>query len=90
MDKKNKVVLIIEDDLPLQNAYKTLLNKSGYEVIFAATGKNGFHKAKTEKPELIILDLMLPGGMSGFVVLEKLKKSARLFKNSSLCSNQSR
>lgn len=80
MNNKKKVILIIEDDIPLQSAYKTALTKSGYEVIFSATGNDGLQKAKSENPNLIILDLMLPGGMNGFDVLEQLKGDEKLSK----------
>ena len=78
MNQKKKIILIVEDDVPLQSAYETALTKIGYEIIFAVTGSDGLQKAKTENPQLIILDLMLPGGMNGFDVLEQLKNDEKL------------
>jgi CheY-like chemotaxis protein len=40
----------------------------------ATTGKEGLEKIKTEKPDLIILDIMLPGGLNGFDVAEQMRK----------------
>lgn len=80
MDTTKKVILIIEDDFPLQSAYRAALTKSGYEVIFSVTGNDGMQKAKSESPQLIILDLMLPGGMNGFDILEQLKADEKLAK----------
>lgn len=80
MSKDSALILIIEDDLPLQNAYQTALTKAGYEIVFATTGKEGLESAKTAKPKLVLLDLMLPGGMNGFDVLERLKADQTLSK----------
>lgn len=80
MSNNSNLVLIIEDDLPLQNAYQTALTKAGYEVVFATKGKEGLESAKSLNPKLILLDLMLPEGMNGFDVLEKLKTDESLSK----------
>lgn len=66
-------ILIVEDDVQLLKAYEMLLTTEGYEVLTAAAGQIGYALAKSEKPDLIILDIMLPGGMNGFDVLEQLK-----------------
>lgn len=66
-------ILIVEDDVQLLNAYKMLLSTKGYDVLTAGAGQIGYAIAKSEKPDLIILDVMLPGGMNGFDVLEQLK-----------------
>src|SRR5690348_10406053 len=69
-----KHVLMVEDDTALQELYKYALGKEDIQVISALTGKEGLEKAKTTKPDLIVLDIMLPGGINGFDVLEFLKK----------------
>ncbi len=71
-------VLIIEDDNLIQQIYKEALTSEGFEVIQAFLGKEGLSMATSEKPALIILDAMLPYGMNGFDVLEKLKKDINL------------
>lgn len=67
-------ILIIEDDTLLQDIYQKALAPEGFTVTQAFSGGQGLNLAKSQKPNLIILDVMLPGGMNGFDVLEKLKK----------------
>jgi len=65
-------ILFIDDDNFLRKVYNSELTENGYEVILAADGKEGYEKAKLEKPNLIILDMILPI-MNGFEVLTSLK-----------------
>ena len=67
-------ILIIEDDEILVRMYTQLLTGKQYNVVSAHDGKTGLILAQSEKPDLILLDIMLPGGMNGFDVLEKLKQ----------------
>lgn len=67
-------LLTIDDDQALQNIYKIKFKTAGIEVIPAFSGEQGLEKAKELKPDLIILDVMMPPGMDGFETLEKLKK----------------
>jgi len=69
----NKKVLFIEDDPQLQDLYQGILSQKGILAIGAHDGKEGLEKVHTEKPDLVVLDIMLPGGVSGFDVLEQLK-----------------
>lgn len=73
-------VLFIEDNDQLVKLYQGVLGDEGYEVVVAKTGSYGLTLARTEKPGLIILDIMLPGGMNGFDVLEQLKVDNELKK----------
>lgn len=66
-------VLIIEDDKMLLNMYELKLKNAGIEVITAADGALGLEKAKNEKPDLILLDVILPK-MDGFRVLKAIKE----------------
>ncbi|MFA6552963.1 MAG: response regulator [Patescibacteria group bacterium] len=68
-------VLIIEDDLSLLKIYTNKLKLNGFEVSMATTGDEGVRKAKVERPNIILLDLILPG-QDGFQVLQMLKNSA--------------
>lgn len=70
-----KKILIIEDDDFLRSLAVTKLQKHGYSVMTAADGEMGLELALKEKPDLLLLDLMLPG-MSGFEVLEKIRANA--------------
>ena len=73
-----KKILLVEDDLDIQNIYGDLLRNKGYQVTGATNGNQGLHIIKTEKPDLVLLDIMLPGGINGFDILEQLKKDEDL------------
>ena len=70
-----KVILLIEDDQILQELYLESLSQEGFVVLQALNGKRGLQLAKIEKPDLILLDIMLPAGMNGFDVLKDLKSN---------------
>lgn len=65
-------VLIVEDDLDILKTTQYVLEKKGYQCITAVEGMDGFQKAKTENPDLIILDLMLPK-LNGYKISRLLK-----------------
>ena len=67
-----KKILVIEDDKFLRGLISQKLSKEGYEIVEAVDGEEGLTKASKEKPDLVLLDLILPG-IDGFEVLEKLK-----------------
>lgn len=67
-----KKILFVEDEESLQKVIKESLEKHGYNVISAMDGENGISLAKNEKPDLILLDLILPR-KDGFEVLTALK-----------------
>ncbi|MBL7070533.1 MAG: response regulator [Candidatus Omnitrophica bacterium] len=67
-----KKILIVEDEAQLVEMIKMRLEASGYEVISAHDGQEGLDKAKKEKLDLIILDLMLPK-IDGYKVCRMLK-----------------
>jgi len=69
----SKKILIIEDDEFLRALIVRKLIKEGFDAIEADDGEEGIIKAKTEKLDLILLDLVLPK-MDGFDVLERIKK----------------
>lgn len=73
-EKKNdkKRILLVEDEKDMVYAVTLQLEANGYEVITASDGKEGLDKARTKKPDLIILDLMLPK-MDGYKVCRMLK-----------------
>ncbi len=76
--KKTKV-LIVEDEQTLLDMYSLKLSKENFEVIKAADGQEGLEKAKSEKPDIILLDIMLPK-IDGFQVLKNLREM-KGFKN---------
>jgi DNA-binding response OmpR family regulator len=68
----NKKILIVEDDPDVRQGYHIRLAANGYDTVFAPDGLASISQAQIQRPNLIILDLGLPGG-DGFAVLEKLK-----------------
>lgn len=72
-----KKVLIIEDDSILQSAVKDSLSDAGFTILTAGDGKDGFKKAKEEKPDLILLDLILPKE-DGYHVLSQIHNDKNL------------
>ena len=72
-------ILLVEDEEDLVATMVIQLNAAGYEVIVARDGLEGLDKAKKEKIDLIILDLMLPK-MDGYKVCALLKKDSRYSK----------
>lgn len=72
-------ILLIDDDPDFVEATKTVLESKPYEVIIAYDGDDGLRKAREESPDLIILDVIMPG-TDGFSTAEQLKKDAELKK----------
>ena len=73
---RNKI-LIIEDDLDLRRGLNLRMRASNYDTAFAADAVMALSIAKKEAPDLILLDLGLPGG-DGFLVLDRMKSIASL------------
>ena len=67
-------VLVVDDEQDVAQALKVRLKANGFNVVLASDSVQAFTMANKEKPDLIILDIMLPGG-GGFVVAERLKLS---------------
>ncbi|MFQ5628865.1 MAG: response regulator transcription factor [bacterium] len=67
-----KKILIVEDDAAIKLGLNSALLDEGYEVHAATTGPNGFKIAEAERPDLIILDVMLPG-MSGYEICKRIR-----------------
>ena len=71
----NQRLLIIEDELPMRTALKDCLEGEGYRVLTAADGEVGLDRALKEKPDLILLDIMLPK-LDGFALCSELRRLA--------------
>ncbi len=65
-------ILIVEDELAFRRVYEDLLRKEGYNVLVADDGEKGWMMARTDIPDLIVLDLALPK-LHGFEVLENIR-----------------
>ena len=68
-----KKILFIEDESALQKTFGEILKQEGYEMTSALDGESGLRLAKDKKPDLILLDLILPK-LHGLEVLKKLKE----------------
>src|SRR5205814_9432267 len=69
----NARILIIEDELPMRTALKDCLDAEGYRVLTATDGESGLERALREKPDLILLDIMLPK-LDGFALCAELRR----------------
>ena len=65
-------ILLIDDDLDFVHIFEAALNQGGFQTATSGTGEDGLAKAKSEKPDLILLDQVLPD-LSGNDVLKNLK-----------------
>ena len=74
---KKKTVLIVEDELDMRIFIATLLETSGYQPVMTRDGKEGMRKAKDVFPDLIILDVMMPGE-GGVQMFRQLKTDETL------------
>ena len=74
----NKKILIVDDDQDLLRGLSIRLNASGYRVCLAVDAISAISTARKEEPDLIILDIMLPG-CDGFEVLEQCSRVSQAF-----------
>src|SRR5947207_9509897 len=68
-------ILIIEDETPMRLALKDVLEAEDYRVLTAADGESGLKRALEEKPDLILLDIMIPR-LDGYAVCSQLRRMA--------------
>jgi len=71
----NQRLLIVEDELPMRTALKDCLEAEGYRVLTASDGEAGLERALKEKPDLVLLDIMLPK-LDGFALCVELRRLA--------------
>ncbi len=80
LEKESKepiTILVIDDDSYICKFVKENLEQHGYQVSYVLEGKAGLEKIEKEKPDLVLLDLMLPG-MDGLTVLRKIRERSRV------------
>jgi len=77
---KNAKILIVDDDPDLTKALKATLENKNYIVITASNGSEGVDKINTDKPDLLILDVMMSALQDGFEMARELKKDPQLKK----------
>jgi len=68
-------ILVVEDDRFLRKAAEAALRRQGFTVLVASDGEEGLRMARSELPDLVLLDLIMPG-LQGFEVLKLLKEEA--------------
>jgi twitching motility two-component system response regulator PilH len=67
-------VMVVDDSPTEVHALQTMLTKNGHEVVVATTGEEGVERAKTEMPDLILMDVVMPG-MNGFQATRQISKN---------------
>jgi len=76
MSEKKQKILMIEEDRFLRKIYKNKLSKENFEFIEATNGEEGLNKIVSEKPDIVLLDLILTR-KSGFDVLVEMKRNGK-------------
>src|SRR4051812_30324399 len=71
--KTNARILIVEDELPMRTALQNCLMREGYRVLTAADGEVGLERALKDKPDLIVLDVMMPR-VDGYALCHELRR----------------
>ncbi|UCG66913.1 MAG: response regulator [Deltaproteobacteria bacterium] len=77
MEEKKTKVLVVDDEPDVVEMLKMVLENASYEVVSAFDGRRGIEKAKKEKPDVIVLDLMMPE-MDGFEACKAMKHDPEL------------
>lgn len=77
--KRLAKILLVDDDADFVEATRTVLESKPYQVVVAREGEEGLKKARLEKPDLILLDVIMPL-KDGFTVAEQLKRDPQLSK----------
>ena len=79
MTKEKAKILIVDDDIDFVESLKTVLEAKPYDIVVAHEGEEGLQKARSENPDLILLDVIMPV-KDGFTAAEQLKKDPGLSK----------
>lgn len=66
-------ILVVDDDLRLHRLMELSLQRAGYQIITATTGEEGVEKVRTEKPDLVLMDVLMPG-IDGFETTRRIRR----------------
>jgi two-component system alkaline phosphatase synthesis response regulator PhoP len=77
--KQRPKILLVDDDVDLVTVMRGALESKAYEVVVAYNGQEGLEKAKKEKPDLVVLDILMPVA-DGFVFADQFRKDPSLAK----------
>src|SRR5258708_4231538 len=73
VESTHKVVLLVEDEEPMLDALTNALTGSGFTIVKARNGEEGLKKTLEEKPDLLVLDILLPK-MDGLTLMKKVRE----------------
>jgi len=74
MEAMVKKILIVDDQSEVARLLEIVLRREGRELLFAANGEEGLEAARHFHPDLVLLDIMMPGAVDGYEVARRLKK----------------
>jgi two-component system KDP operon response regulator KdpE len=77
MKARGKRILVVDDEAPIQRILRRNLTMSGYEVFIAENGKQAVEMVRLHQPDLILLDLCMPGELDGLDVCAKVRQSVQ-------------
>ena len=77
--RKKPLILLVDDNKDNQYAVKFILEEQGYRIVFASNGKQGIKQALKQKPDLILMDLMMPG-IDGYKATQKIRENSEMKK----------
>ena len=80
VNRVGKKILIIDADESVVSIYRQQIEAAGYDVEVALDGETGFHDIYTQNPDALLLDLLLPGGLSGSEILKKTRAQKKFEK----------
>jgi two-component system alkaline phosphatase synthesis response regulator PhoP len=75
---ESKTILLVDDDNDFVESNRDLLEAYGYQVLTAYDGASGFETAKRERPDLMVLDVMMAHATEGFEIARKIKEESEL------------
>lgn len=71
-------ILIVDDEEDIHQAYGMILEANGFEVCSAYDAEEGIEKIRSEKPDLVVLDVLMPRDYEGFEVARKVREELKL------------